>query len=374
MFGRRIGNIESELVMAEPKYTVAIIGCGRLGQHYAEVYRTLHNTELVAIAEYNPARLRAVGERFGVKELYPDAETMYRKIVPDIAVVVLPVKYIKEAVIASAQAGVKGVSTDKPIGACLADADQMVDVCVERGVVFAGGNLQRALSEVQEVASWLLAGDYGELRGSSVHRWSGEISGGGCQHIAVLRLLTQAEVTEVIAWGMPEDALKSNSDDGLIVNGHFRLSNGLICPVFGGETPYRGVDVWTDKALIRWNWGPPGIYCGFDSDGARLKVNRPYTPLQYPRFSYMATSIMSFLQVIESDGKLAVSGHDLRQSLEVAIAAKYSALWGSVPLKLPLEDRSLALYPREYRWLGGDQSGQIQSSQEALGGPLFSKC
>ena len=374
MFGRRIGNIESELVMAEPKYTVAIIGCGRLGQHYAEVYRALHNTELVAIAEYNPARLRAVGERFGVKELYPDAETMYRKIVPDIAVVVLPVKYIKEAVIASAQAGVKGVSTDKPIGACLADADQMVDVCVERGVVFAGGNLQRALSEVLEVASWLLAGDYGELRGSSVHRWSGEISGGGCQHIAVLRLLTQAEVTEVIAWGMPEDALKSNSDDGLIVNGHFRLSNGLICPVFGGETPYRGVDVWTDKALIRWNWGPPEIYCGFDSDGARLKVNRPYPPLQYPRFSYMATSIMSFLQVIESGGKLAVSGHDLRQSLEVAIAAKYSALWGSVPLELPLEDRSLALYPREYRWLGGDQSGRIQSSQEALEGPLFSKC
>ena len=34
--------------MAEPKYTVAIIGCGRLGQHYAEMYRTLHNTELVA--------------------------------------------------------------------------------------------------------------------------------------------------------------------------------------------------------------------------------------------------------------------------------------------------------------------------------------
>ncbi|MAG85149.1 hypothetical protein CMK10_13410 [Candidatus Poribacteria bacterium] len=360
--------------MAEPKYTVAIIGCGRLGQHYAEVYRTLHNTELVAIAEYNSARLRAVGERFGIKALYPDAEAMYREIVPDIAVVVLPVKYIKEAVIASAQAGVKGVSTDKPIGACLADADQMVDVCAERGVVFAGGNLQRALSEVQEVASWLLAGDYGELRGSSVHRWSGEISGGGCQHIAVLRLLTQAEVTEVIAWGTPEDVLKSDNDDGLIVNGHFWLSNGLICPVFGGETPYCGVDVWTDKALIRWNWGPPEIYYGFDSDGARLKVNRPYTPLQYPRFSYMATSIMSFLQVIESGGELAVSGHDLRQSLEVAIAAKYSALWGSVPLKLPLEDRSLALYPREYRWLGGDQSGRIQSSQEALEGPLFSKC
>ena len=133
--------------MAEPKYTVAIIGCGRLGQHYAEVYQTLPNAELVAIAEHNPERRRAVGERFGIKALYPDAEAMYREIVPDIAAVVLPGKYIKDAVIASAEAGVKGVSTDKPIGACLADVDEMVDVCEERGVVFAGGNLQRALSE-----------------------------------------------------------------------------------------------------------------------------------------------------------------------------------------------------------------------------------
>ena len=302
--------------MAEPKYTVAIIGCGRLGQHYAEVYQTLPNTELVAIAEHNPERRSAVGERFGIKALYPDAEAMYREIVPDIAAVVLPGKYIKDAVIASAEAGVKGVSTDKPIGACLADVDEMVDVCEERDVVFAGGNLQRALSEVQEVAGWLRAGNYGALRGACVHRWNGEISGGGCQHIAVMRLLAQAEITEVIAWGTPEAALQSDNDEDLIINGQFRLSNGLICPIFGQETPYRGVDVWTDDTLIRWNWGPPDIYQGFDRNGARIKVETSYTPVQYPRFSYLATSIMSFLDVVSNGGELAISGHDLRQSLE----------------------------------------------------------
>ena len=40
------------------KYTVAIIGCGRLGQHYAEVYQTLPNTELVAIADTTPSAAR----------------------------------------------------------------------------------------------------------------------------------------------------------------------------------------------------------------------------------------------------------------------------------------------------------------------------
>ena len=357
--------------MAKRTYTVGIIGCGRLGQHFAEVYETLPNTELVAIAEINPERLQAVGARFGIKALYPDAAAMYREIVPDIAAVVLPGKYIKEAVIASAQAGVKGVSTDKPIGACLADVDEMVEVCDARGVVFAGGNLQRALSEVQEAAGWLRAGDYGELRGASVHGWGGEISGGGCQHISVLRLLAQAEVTEVIAWGRPEEALQGDSDEGLIISGHFRLSTGIICPVFGEATPSRGVDVWTDDALVRWGWAPPEIYQSFDESGARIRADRPYTPVPYPRFTYMGTSIMSFLDVVENGGELAISGHDLRQSLEVAIAAKYSALWGSVPLKLPLEDRSLTLYPRAYRWLGGDQSGRPQTAKEALEDPLF---
>ena len=359
--------------MAEAKYTVAIIGGGRLGQHYIEAYQTLPNTEVIAVAEINEERLKAVGERFGIKGLYRDAEALYREVVPDLAAVVLPGKYIKEAVIASAQAGVKGVSTDKPIEARLSDVDEMIDACWERGVVFAGGNLQRAVSEVQEAAGWLRSGEYGELRGASVHGWGGEIVGGGCQHIAVLRLLAQAEVSEVIAWGKPQEALESDNDEGLIINGHFRLSNGLICPVFGEPTPLRGVDVWTDDALVRWDWAPPEIYQGFDGSGARIKVDPPYAPVPYPRFSYLATSILSFLDVVENGGELFVSGHDLRQSLEVAIAAKYSALWGSVPLSLPLEDRSLTLYPRPYRWLGGDQSGREQTYEEALQGQLFSK-
>ena len=357
--------------MSEAKYSVAIIGGGRLGQHYIEVYQTLPNTEVVAVAEINLERRRGLGERFGVKNLFEDVQALYREMTPDIAAVVLPGKYIKEAVIASAQAGVKGVSTDKPIEARLSDVDAMVDECQQRGVVFAGGNLQRAMGEVQEAGAWLKAGDYGLLRGASVHGWGGEISGGGCQHIAVLRLLAQAEIAEVIAWGSPAEALHGDSDEGLIINGQFRLDNGLTCPVFGQPTPGRGVEVWSDDSLVRWDWAPPEIYQGFDPSGARIRVERPYTPLQYPRFTYMGTSILSFLDAIENGGELYISGHDLRQSLEAAIAAKYSALWGSTPLKLPLENRSLTLYPRPYRWLGGDQSGRAQSHQEALDYELF---
>ena len=336
---------------------VAIIGCGRMGQEYAKVYSILDNTEIVAIAEYNDERRQAVGERFGVTALYKDDEEMYSRMdaVPDLAVTVLPGKFIKEAVIASAQAGVRGVSTDKPIGARLSDVDEMIDVCEERNVVFHGGNLQSARADVQEAVSWLRRGDFGEVRGATVHAWGGEISGGGCQHISVLRLLTQAEITEVIAWGKPQDALESHEDTGLIINGRFTMSTGIETAVFGEDTPFRGVDVWTEDSLLRWDWGDVmDIYRGFDDKGARVKFDRVFTTCAWPQYGYLASSILSFISAVSHGTEMAISAHDLRQSLEAAIAAKYSALWGSVPLSLPLEDRSLTLYPRPYRWLGGD--------------------
>jgi hypothetical protein len=70
---------------------------------------------------------------------------------------------------------------------------------------------------------------------------------------------------------------------------------------------------------------------------------------------------------VETGSELWISGHDLRQALEVAIAAKVSAQRGSVPVRLPLEDRSLSLHPRASRWLGWDVANRPQSPDQAAG-------
>ena len=353
--------------MSETKYRVAIIGCGRMGQNYAEAYTTYPDTEIVAIADANLQRRNVLGARFDVAALYPDVEALLRDTVPDIAVVVTPTKYMKDVVIACAEAGVKGISTEKPIAGCLQDADAMVEVCAARGVVFAGGNLQRAMNEVQETASRLHGGEFGEIRGASVHGFGGEISGGGCQHISVLRLFTNAEVEEIVAWGTPPEALNAEADEGLIINGRFQLTNGLEGNVFGTPTTCRGVDVWTDECLVRWDWNPPEIFKGYDPNGNRVRIDPNYSPYPWSEFSYLTGSIRSFLGAVGGDGHPWITGADLRQALEVAIAAKLSATRNSTPVKLPLDDRSLALYPRPYRWLGGDATGRPQSAAEAKG-------
>ena len=360
--------------MSDNKLQVALIGCGNMGQHYGEVYSAYDDVDLVAIAEYNDARRETVGERFGVKALYKNAEELFDDIVPDLAAVVLPVKYMKDAVIAAAQAGVKGVSAEKPIAATLADADAMIEACESRGIVFAGGSLQRAMREVQEAASWLKNRDYGQIVGASVHRFGGEISGGGCQHISVLRLLCDAEVGEVIAWGRPPVALAGDQDGDLYISGQFKMTNGVDVAVFAEETSSGGVEVWTEDALVSWDWGPPKIYQGFDNNGARILVERPYTDDPWRRFSYLGASVRSFIDAVRAGGgPLAVSGHDLRQALEVAIAAKLSALRHAAPVSLPLEDRSLTLYPTPGRWEGFDQQGRQRTvaddAQRWLGDP-----
>ena len=111
---------------------------------------------------------------------------------------------------------------------------------------------------------------------------------------------------------------------------------------------------------MRWDWNPPEVYLGFETGGERRKLEFEYSKQDWPKFYYMASSLRSFLATVAGEGELYISGNNLRHALEVAIACKQSALRGNVPVSLPLEDRSLELKPRFYRWLGGDAEGRPQ--------------
>ena len=364
--------------MTNKQHKVAIIGCGRLGQYYAEAYSTYPDTEIVAIAEHNPERREQAGKQFNVKNIYSGAQELLDDIVPDIAAIVTPSKHYKDAVIACANACVKAISTDKPIAAKLSDVDEMIATCNSTGSILAGGILQRAMNENQEIAERLKSGLYGEIKGASVHAWGGEISGGGCQHISVLRLLLNSEISEITTWGthvdllkedvekekaisVANDAMRKKEDTGVAINGIFKMENGILTNVYGQPTPERGIDVWTEDSLIRWDWGPPKIFRGFDRNGYRIEIDPNYSKYKWSAFGYRTGSIRSLIKALETGSEPWVTGHDLRQALEAAIASRLSSQLGNVPVKLPLQDRTLELYPRPYRWEGGDVAGGYRS-------------
>ena len=389
--------------MPSSPHKVAIIGCGRMGQKYAYAYSAYPDTEIVAIAEYNEKRREIVGEKFGVKKLFPNVNKLLENIVPDVAAIITPTKFYKDAVIACAKAGVKAISTDKPIAAKLSDADQMVEICESKGIILAGGNLAKAGNQIQEVSKRIKDGIYGELKGASIHSFgNGEISGGGCQQILVLELLTDSEIEQVTCWGTNLDirkktvipdtkyeimvakgfnpgdllsrkeadeitnsTLNQKHDSQIMINGSFRMRSGIQTNVFGTKTPNTGVDVWSENSMISWNWGSTQIYQGFDINGNRLHINENFAPYKWNQFNNLAGSTRSLIKALKTGSTPWVTGRNLRQALEVAIASKLSARSGSTPIKLPLTDRSLSLYPSPYRWSGGDNTGLPQSVKDA---------
>jgi hypothetical protein len=99
----------------------------------------------------------------------------------------------------------------------------------------------------------------------------------------------------VTCWGSPPEALAADTDQGLVIHGVFRMSSGLECQIFGTPTSARGVDAWTEDALIRWDWAPPELFQGFDDTGARRRLEPEYAPYSWSEFGYLTGSIHSFL-------------------------------------------------------------------------------
>jgi hypothetical protein len=181
----------------------------------------------------------------------------------------------------------------------------------------------------------------------------------------------------VMAWGHPPEALAKEDDEGLIINGRFRMSSGIDCMVFGDRVKTSdGVQVWSESHLTRWNWDTPRIFKA--GPGKRTEIDADYPPFPWQHVlakpllretdDYLVASIRSFVDAVHGEKReLFISGDDLRRALEIAIASKLSAQLGSQPVKLPLKDRTLALVPTRYRWLGGDASGNPQTAADAAG-------
>jgi hypothetical protein len=155
------------------------------------------------------------------------------------------------------------------------------------------------------------------------------------------------------AWWLPPGAEDWELDGGAY--GRLGLSGGIICeipkPLDHRRVPClvyaRGEDgqVWLapNPVLVR-GYGPGST---------------PVHPESFntPRKRSVPAAIRRLIDAFDTGGEAVCSGHDFRQALEIAIALKLSARRGHERVHLPLEDRSLRIFPQPYRLEGGDVAG-----------------
>ena len=349
----------------EAKYKVGMVGCGRQGTQHARGFTLLPETRVVAIADPDPDNLALACRRFDARG-YATAEEMYENEDLDIVDCVLPVKYNPDMVVLAAErSGAKGIVSEKPIAAKLSDADRMLEACVSRGIPWQGGNVNRSISQMWEARAMIEAEEIGEVVSISMFQ---AITQCGAQTLGVGHMFAgDSEVEEVIG-RTNGDPFGAGDEDYKGIGGHIRYANGIECFVHSKPGAARGLIVTGSKGVFVTDMLNGRFYKSVENAGRDVlwglkhdesKTFKPFRRSSdggydeegwlYPGDRLM-DSMRSIVEAIEHGIEPRASGTIQHRSLEVAMAMRESARRGSVPVRLPLEDRSLTLMPQRYRW------------------------
>jgi len=167
---------------AERPLTVGVIGHtgqGNYGHGEDTVWLKIPQTKVVAVADADPKGLADAARRLGGVKAYADYKVMLAEAKPDIAAICARhIHEHRDMIVAAVGAGVKGIYIEKPFVRTLAEADEIVKLCAEKGVRLAIAHRNRYHPVVEVVKQLVAAGEIGELkearvRGKQDHRGGG---------------------------------------------------------------------------------------------------------------------------------------------------------------------------------------------------------
>ena len=329
-------------------HRAAIIGCGRIAStiedelrdwpglqalpySHAGAYRAARGVELVAAAEPDEKKLAEFGQRWGVSELFSNADEMLESVRPDLVSICVPTRRHARYVEAACANGVRGLLLEKPVAETLVEADQMVGE-VERSGVVVGVNHVRSYDPFFERAQKLVQeGFIGDVH-AVFACWSEGWSFGGSHLFDVLRMFvgSQAARVDIASHRAMRDATQVATRCDLRVNG----IRAFITAPRETKTP-REVDIQGTAGRLRI-----GDY------HLHLFKNQTYgeiaVPTEWPFFarmemrSGMTTLVEEVIRAMDNGTPVRSGIVEGRQHLELAVALNESARLGA-PVDLPLK-------------------------------------
>lgn len=117
----------------------AVIGVGYLGAFHADKYMAVKGVELVAVADTDMKRAQLAGTRLGVP-WYSDYRALLGKV--DLVSIVVPTEAHYGVARECLEAGVH-ILLEKPVTRTLEEADELIRLARQRGLVFQAGHLER---------------------------------------------------------------------------------------------------------------------------------------------------------------------------------------------------------------------------------------
>jgi predicted dehydrogenase len=153
---------------AERPLTVGVIGHtgqGNYGHGEDTVWLKIPQTKIVAVADADAKGLAIEAKKLGGVKEYADYKAMLVEAKPDIAAICARhIHEHRDMIVVAIEAGVKGIYIEKPFVRTLAEADEIVKLCAEKGVRLAIAHRNRYHPVLANVKQLVAAGEIGELK------------------------------------------------------------------------------------------------------------------------------------------------------------------------------------------------------------------
>lgn len=118
---------------------VGVVGVGHLGRHHARLYASLPEARLVAVADRDVDRARAVAREFSCEAVASAAELAGRIAAASVATPTVSHREVAETLLGAGA----DILVEKPIAPTLADADAILDAATRAGKLVMVGHTER---------------------------------------------------------------------------------------------------------------------------------------------------------------------------------------------------------------------------------------
>ena len=303
-------------MIGESKISAGVVGVGYLGKFHAEKYAASNKATLVAVADVDQERARAVGEEFGAQ-----AFTDYRELFGRVRCVSIAVPTRLHHAVAREfiRAGVD-VLVEKPITVSIEEGRELVALAEAAGVMLQVGHLERFNPAIRKLERVIR-----DPRFVECHRLAPFIERGTdvdvvldlmIHDIDVIASLVRAPVERVEAVGVP--VLTDKPD---IANARISFANGTVANVTSSRVSM--------KRERKIRFFQPDAYISIDYDNRKADIYYKPAPgagwldirretVEIKDGDALADEIDSFLESVRTRVHPLVSGEEGLRALEIA--------------------------------------------------------
>src|SRR5580700_6094120 len=171
---------------------VVLVGAGGMASVHAGCYSHIDRAQLCGVMDIRPDASADLAIKHGAAS-FTDFDRMLDEVHPDVVDVCCPtpwhVDYVCRAAERSSQLGIRGISTEKPMGRTVEDCDRMISACKLAGIPLFVAHVVRFFPEFALAKREVEAGNVGRpasvrtRRGGPMPRawedWYGDFSRSG---------------------------------------------------------------------------------------------------------------------------------------------------------------------------------------------------